>query len=82
MNLPLPSGTQPPPVIADPYALIGPCSREECLLARADFPAGMVGIAHVRGYYGTVARAGMDEVCPSFVEVLRVDPIANPLTIP
>ncbi len=72
VNPPLPSGTQPPPVIADPYALIGPCNREECLLARADFPAGMLGIAHVRGYYSTIARAGMNgeqRMCDAFTVV-------------
>jgi hypothetical protein len=72
VNPPLPSGTQPPPVIADPYGLIGPCNREECLLARADFPAGMLGIAHVRGYYGTVARTGMNgeqRTCDAFTVV-------------
>lgn len=72
VNPPLPSGTQPPPVIADPYGLIGPCNREECLLARADFPAGMLGIAHVRGYYGTIARTGMNgeqRTCDAFTVV-------------
>jgi hypothetical protein len=56
VNPPLPSGTQPPTVIADPYTLTGPCTRDECLLARASFPAGLVGVARVQGYYNTVSK--------------------------
>jgi hypothetical protein len=45
-------------VIADPYALTGPCTSSECLFVRKDAGGSPVGVARVQGYYGLVTRTG------------------------
>lgn len=51
-----PIKTPPPLVIADPYALAGPCTSDECLFARMDSSGSPVGVARVQGYYGLVSK--------------------------
>jgi hypothetical protein len=64
--------TPPPVVIADPYALTGQCTRDECLFARMDSSGGPVGVARVQGYYSVISRTlgtGQPQPCDSFTIV-------------
>lgn len=69
---PSPIKTPPPLVIADPYALTGPCTNDECLFARMDSSGAPVGVARVQGYYGLISKtlgAGKKQACQTLTVI-------------
>ena len=67
-----PVKTPPPLVIADPYALAGPCTSDECLFARMDSSGTPVGVARVQGYYGVISKTlstGKKQACQTLTVI-------------
>ncbi len=67
-----PIKTPPPLVIADPYALAGPCTSDECLFARMDSSGTPVGVARVQGYYGVISKTlntGKKQACQTLTVI-------------